>query len=79
MADASGPTPPFEFGELPPAVQAALDGLEPGPTPLDTLAIAQNEVWNAYLRAGFREDQGLYLTASFFLGNPGQAPGALPT
>jgi len=72
--------PDFEFGELPPGVAKALEGLElDGPTPLDTLAIAQHEVWSAYLRAGFREDQGLYLTASFFLGSPGPTPGSLPS
>lgn len=71
--------PDFEWGELPPGVAKALEGLDlPTATPLDTLAIAQHEVWQAYLRAGFREDQGLYLTASFFLGNPGPAPGNLP-
>jgi hypothetical protein len=70
--------PDFEFGELPPGVAKAIEGLEPGPTPLDTLGIAQNEVFSAYIRAGFREDQALYLTASFFIGNPGIAPGALP-
>lgn len=70
--------PDFDFGELPPGVRAAIEAIEEQSTPLDTLAVAQNEVFNAFIRAGFREDQGLYLAASFFLGNPGIAPGALP-